>query len=74
MAEIIKEFKEYFLKTILDYFNNELILQNNILDMYKHIMFKGEDFIKLISIFVTDCDTNRIKIDHEIIEVFKTCG
>jgi hypothetical protein len=60
--EIIKVFKEYLLKTILDYFKNELILLNNILEVSKHIVFREEDLIKLISIFVTDCDISRIII------------
>jgi hypothetical protein len=71
--EIIKVFKEYFVKTILDYFNNELILLNNILEVSKHIVFREEDLIKLISILVTYCDINRIRIDHELPDVFKTC-
>jgi hypothetical protein len=67
-------FKEYLLKTILDYFKNELILLNNILELSKHIVFREEDLIKLISILVTDCNISRIKIDHEIPDAFKTCG
>jgi hypothetical protein len=66
MLEIIKVFKEYFFKTIVDYFKNELILLKNILEVSKHIMFREEDLIKLISILVTDCDISRIRIDHEI--------
>jgi hypothetical protein len=72
-AEIIKVFKEYLLKTILNYFKNELILLNNILEVSKHIVFREEDLIKLISILVTDCDISRIKIDHEITNTFNTC-
>jgi hypothetical protein len=36
--EIIKVFKEYLLKTIPDYFKNELILLNNILEVSMHIV------------------------------------
>jgi hypothetical protein len=64
--EIIKVFKEYLVKTILDYFKNELILLNNILEVSKYIVFREEDLIKLISILVTDCDVSRIKIEHEL--------
>jgi hypothetical protein len=71
--EIIKVFKEYLLKTILDYFKNELILLNNILEVSKHIVFREEDLIKLISILVTDCDISRIRIDHELPDLYKSC-
>jgi hypothetical protein len=72
--EIIKVFKEYLLKTILDYFKNELILLNYILEVSKHIVFREENLINLISILVTDCEISRIKIDHEMADVFKTYG
>jgi hypothetical protein len=68
--EIIKVFKEYLLRTILDYYKNELILLNNILEVSKHIVFREEDLIKLISILVTDCDISRIRIGHEILHTF----
>jgi hypothetical protein len=72
--EIIKVFKEYLLKTILDYFKNELILLNDILEVFKHIVFREEDLIKLISILITDCDISRIRLNHEIPDAFNTCG
>jgi hypothetical protein len=71
--EIIKVFKEYLLKTILDYFKNELILLNNILELSKLIMFREEELIKLIFILVTDCEISRIRIDHELVGMFKIC-
>jgi hypothetical protein len=52
--EIIKIFKKYLLLTLIDYFKNDLILLNNLLEISKHIVFKEEDIIKLISILVTD--------------------
>jgi hypothetical protein len=72
--EIIKVLKEYLLKTILAYFKNELILLNNILEVSKHIVFKEEDLINVFSILVTNCDINRIRIDNEMPDAFKTCG
>jgi hypothetical protein len=74
MAEIIKVFKEYHLKTILDYFKNELILLNNILELSKNVVFNEEDLTKFIYILVTNCDISRIRIDHDIPDAFKTCG
>jgi hypothetical protein len=58
--EIIKIFKEYILLTLIDYFKNDLILLNNLLEISKNIVFKEEDIIKLISILVTDGDVSRI--------------
>jgi hypothetical protein len=72
--EIIKIFKEYLLLTLIDYFKNDLILFNNLLEVFKHIVFKEEDIIKLISILVTDGDVSRIKIDYELPDQFKACG
>jgi hypothetical protein len=72
--EIIKIFKEYLLLTLIDYFKNDLILLNNLLEIFKHIVFKEEDIIKLISILVTDGDVSRIKIDYELPDQFKACG
>jgi hypothetical protein len=72
--EIIKIFKEYFLVTLIDYFKNDIILLNNLLEISKHIVFKEEDIIKLISILVTDNDVSRIKIDYELPDQFKVCG
>jgi hypothetical protein len=71
--EIIKIFKEYLLLTLIDYFKNDLILLNNLLEISKHIVFKKEDIIKLISILVTDGDVSRIKIDYELPDHFKAC-
>jgi hypothetical protein len=56
--EIIKVFKEYLLLTLIDYFKNDLILLNNLLEISKHIVFNEEDFVKVISIFVTDGDVS----------------
>jgi hypothetical protein len=72
--EIIKIFKEYQLLTLIDYFKNDLILFNNLLEISKHIVFKEEDNIKLVSILVTDGDVSRIKIDYELPDQFKACG
>jgi hypothetical protein len=72
--EIIKIFKEYLLLTLIDYFKNDLILLNNLLEISKHIVLKEEDIMKLISILVTDGDVSRIKIDYELPDQFKTCG
>jgi hypothetical protein len=71
--EIIKVLKENLLKTILNYFKSELILLNNILEVFMHMVFKVEDLIKLISILLTDCDISRIRIDQELPDVYKTC-
>jgi hypothetical protein len=68
--DIIKIFKEYLLLTLIDYFKNYLILLEN----SKHIVFKEEDIIKLISIVVTDGDVSRIKIETELPDHFKACS
>jgi hypothetical protein len=70
--KIINIFKEYLLLTLIDYFKNDLILLNNLLQISKHIVFKEEDIIKLISILVTNGDVSRIKIDSELSDYFKT--
>jgi hypothetical protein len=67
--EIIKIFKEYQLLTLIDYFKNDLILLNNLLEISIHIIFKEEDTIKLVSILVS-----RIKIDYELPDQFKACS
>jgi hypothetical protein len=72
--EITKIFKEYLLLTLIDYFKNDLILFNNLLEISKHIVFKEEDITKLIFILVTDGDISRIKIDYELPDQFKACG
>jgi hypothetical protein len=72
--KIIKTFKEYLLLTLIEYFKNDLILLNNLLEVSKHIIFKEEDIIKLISIFVTDGDVSIIKIDYELPDNFKVCS
>jgi hypothetical protein len=36
-------------------------------------VFREEDLIKLISILVTDCDISRIRIDHELPDLYKSC-
>jgi hypothetical protein len=72
--EIIKIFKEYLLLTLIDYFKNDIILLNNLLEISKYIVLKEEDITKLISILVTDCDVSRIKIDTELPDQFKACG
>jgi hypothetical protein len=72
--EIIKIFKEYLLLTLIEYFKNDLILFNNLLEISKYIVLKEEDIIKLISILVTDGDVSRIKIDYELPDQFKACG
>jgi hypothetical protein len=72
--EIIKIFKEYLLLTLIDYFKNDIILLNNLLEISKYIVFKEEDIIKLISILVTDGDVFRIKIDYELPDQFKICS
>jgi hypothetical protein len=48
--EIIKILKEHLLLTLIDYFKNDLILLNNLLGISKHIVFKEEDILKLISL------------------------
>jgi hypothetical protein len=72
--EIIKIFKEYLLLTLIDYFKNDLILFNILLEISKHIVFKEEDIIKFISILVADGDVSKIKIDYELLYQFKVCG
>jgi hypothetical protein len=74
MPEIIKTFKEFLLLTLINYFKNDLILLNNLLEISKHIVLKEEDITKLISILVTDGDVSRIKIDTELPDQFKACG
>jgi hypothetical protein len=62
------------LLALIDYFKNNLILLNNLLEISKYIVFEEEDIIKLISILVTDGDISRIKIDNELQDHFKACG
>jgi hypothetical protein len=72
--EIIKTFKEYLLLTLINYFKNDIILLNNLLEVFKHIVFKEEDIINLISILVTDGDVSRIKIEYELPDNFNVCS
>jgi hypothetical protein len=50
--EIIKIFNEYLLLTLIDYFKNNLILLKNLLEICTYIVFKDEDIIKMIPIFL----------------------
>jgi hypothetical protein len=56
--EIIKTFKEYLLLILIEYFKNEMILLNNIIELSKCIVLKDDDLKNLITILVTDSDVN----------------
>jgi hypothetical protein len=71
--EIIKTFKEYLLLTLIEYFKNEMILLNNIIELSKYIILKEDDLKKLIAILVTDSDDSRISLECELPDSFKTC-
>jgi hypothetical protein len=70
--EIIKTFKEYLLLTLIDYFKNEMILLNNIIELSKYIVLKEDDLKKLITILVTESDDLRITPECKLPDSFKT--
>jgi hypothetical protein len=56
------------------FFKSDLIFFNNLLEVSKHIVFKKEDLIKLISILTTKSDISKIKIEYEFPDHFKACS
>jgi hypothetical protein len=71
---IIKLFKDYLLLTLINYFKEDLILINNVIELSKQIVMKEEDLKKLIAILVTDDDVSRILINSELPSQFKCCN
>jgi hypothetical protein len=53
---------KYLLLTLIDYFKNEIILLNNIIELSKHIVLKEDDLKKLIAILVTENNDSRITL------------
>jgi hypothetical protein len=71
--EIIKLFRDYLLITLIQYFKDEIILCNNVIETSKRIIMKEIDLKKLIAILITDNNESRITIESEIPDHFKCC-
>jgi hypothetical protein len=71
--ENITQFKETFLEILINYFTDEYVLLQNIIEFSKKIVMKEADLKKLIAILVTDGDSSRINIEYDIPEKLSKC-
>jgi hypothetical protein len=71
--ENITQFKETFLEILINYFTDEYVLLQNIIEFSKKIVMKEANLKKLIAILVTDGDTGSINIEYDIPEKLSKC-
>jgi hypothetical protein len=72
--EPIKLFKEYLLHILINYFSENFILLNNLLELSKKIILKEKDLRKLIALLIADGDESKIVIEYELPEKLKSCS
>jgi hypothetical protein len=69
----IKQFKETFMKILISYFKNNIILLNNLVELSEKIITKIDDLTLLISL-LTDIPIDKITIIVEEIQAKNCCG
>jgi hypothetical protein len=69
----VRKFKDLFTKTLIEYFKNDIILLNNLLEISDKIVFKMEDLVLIIATLL-DIETSKITITYEDIITSKCCG
>jgi hypothetical protein len=72
--QMIKSFKDQLLIILINYFKQDVILLNNLIELSKYLIMKEDDLKHLIAILVCDNDTNRITMDYELPSHLKCCS
>jgi hypothetical protein len=73
IPEPISTFKDYFLNVLIEYFKDEYVLVNNIVEFSKKIVMREAHLRKLIAILCTDADDSRILIDYDVPDKVSSC-
>jgi hypothetical protein len=69
----IKQFKETFMTILINYFKNNIILLNNLVELSDKIITKLSDLTLLISLLL-DISQDKIQVEVEEISITGCCG